>query len=155
MFTLPGYYLILFKARRGTLPFCWSHSIDSIYHSSLRFSCVCVMHLYLAWAKEDISIWPENQRSKAFTFYTTSPINWGMGIVATSSVRDLLQCWVRRETAIQQNDGVDMLPLELGLLRASILCLSGARSSANMPGNAALWAHWSPVRTSEHERWTF
>ena len=42
------------------------------------------------------------------------------------------------ETAIQQNDGVDMLPLELGLLRASILCLSGARSSANMPGNAAL-----------------
>ena len=32
-----------------------------------------------------------------------------------------------------------MLPLELGLLRASTLCLSGARSSANMPGNAALY----------------
>ena len=46
---------------------------------------------------------------------------------------------MRRETAIQQNDGVDMLPLELGLLRASTLCLSGARSSANMPGNAALY----------------
>ena len=42
------------------------------------------------------------------------------------------------ETAIQQIDGVDMLPLELGLLRASILCLSGTRSSANMPGNVAL-----------------
>ena len=40
-----------------------------------------------------------------------------------------------RETAIQQNDGVDMLTLELSLLRA---CLSGGRSSANMPGNAAL-----------------
>jgi len=41
--------------------------------------------------------------------------------------------------AIQQSDGVDMLPLELGLLRASTLCLSGARYSANTPGNAALY----------------
>ena len=32
-----------------------------------------------------------------------------------------------------------MLPLELGLVRASIFCFSGARSSANMPGNAALY----------------
>ena len=46
---------------------------------------------------------------------------------------------MRRETAIQKNDGVDMLPLELSLVRASIFCLSGARSSANMPGNAALY----------------
>ena len=61
-------------------------------------------------------------------------MNLGMGRAATSSVRDLLS----EETAIQQNDGVDLLPLELGLLKASILCLSGARSSANMPGNAAL-----------------
>ena len=30
-----------------------------------------------------------------------------------------------------------MLPLELGLLRASILCLPGIKSCANMPGNLA------------------
>ena len=63
---------------------------------------------------------------------------------------------MRRETVIQQNDGVDMLPLELCLLRASILCLSGARSSANMPGNAALC---EPIdlqsEPSKHEAATF
>ena len=41
-----------------------------------------------------------------------------------------------KETAIQQNDGIDILPIEIGLLRPS---LSGARSSANMPGSAALY----------------
>ena len=42
------------------------------------------------------------------------------------------------ETAIQQNNGVDMLPAGLDLLITSILCLSGAKSSANTPGNAVL-----------------
>ena len=32
----------------------------------------------------------ENQRSKTFNFYTTSPINWDMGRAAT--ILDLLQC---------------------------------------------------------------
>ena len=68
----------------------------------------------------------------------------------------LLAAMLSEETAIQQNDGVDMLPLELGLLRASILCLSGARSSANMPGNAALC---EPIdlqsESSKHEAATF
>ena len=76
-------------------------------------------------------------------------MNLGMRRAATSSVRDLLS----EETAIQQNDGVDLLPLELSLVKASILCLSGARSSANMPGNAALCEPIS--RTSKHEHCNF
>ena len=61
-----------------------------------------------------------------------------MGRTTTSSVTDLLQCGVRRETAIQQNDGVDRLPLELCLVKNLYYVYQGARSFANMPGNAAL-----------------
>ena len=35
-------------------------------------------YLYFAWARDNISVWPENQRSKTFNFYTTSSINWDM-----------------------------------------------------------------------------
>ena len=125
LFTLPGWHLLQFKARRSALPFCPSHS-------NLRSSCVCVVYLYLARAKENISIWPENQRSKAFTFYTTSPINcmgYGKRLAAMLS---------EKRDSHTANDGMDVMPLELCLLRSSILCLSGARPSANMPGNAAV-----------------
>ena len=58
-----------------------------------------------------------------------------MGRAATSSVRDLLQCGVRRATSIQQNHGWICCHLSFALLRASIMSI---RSSGNMPGNAAL-----------------
>ena len=45
---------------------------------------------------------------------------------------------MRRETAIQQNDGVDMLPLELCPAKSLCYVYQGVRSSANTPGNAAL-----------------
>ena len=126
LFTLLGCHLLLFKVCRGTLPFCLSHS-------SLRFPCVYVVCLYLAWVREESSIWPENQRSKSFTSYTTSPINWGMGKPPQSSVRDLLQCWVRRQPLSR-----DMLPLELCSAKSLYFVHQGARFSANMPGNTAL-----------------
>ena len=45
---------------------------------------------------------------------------------------------MRRETAIQQNDGVDRLPLELCPVKNLYYVYQGARSFVNMPGNAAL-----------------
>ena len=43
-----------------------------------------------------------------------------------------------RETAIQQNDGVDRLPLELCPVKNLYYVYQGTRSFANMPGNVAL-----------------
>ena len=45
---------------------------------------------------------------------------------------------MRRETAIQQNDGVDRLPLELCPVKNLCYVYQRARSFVNMPGNAAL-----------------
>ena len=48
-----------------------------------------------------------------------------MGRAATSSACKRLARMFSEETAIQQNDGVDMLPLELGLLRTSSMSYRG------------------------------
>ena len=82
-------------------------------------------YLYLAWTREDIYIWPaENQRSKGFNFYTTSPINWGMGRAATlqSSIGDLLLN--EKRDSHTANDRVDIFPLELCLYFHLSLCMS-------------------------------
>ena len=60
------------------------------------------------------------ESEKTFTFYTTTPINcmgYGKRLAAMLS---------EKRDSHTANDGVDVMPLELCLLRASILCLSGA-----------------------------
>ena len=56
---------------------------------------------------------------------------------------------MRRETAIQQIDGMDSLTLGLCPVKNLYYVYQGARSFVNMPGNAALC---EPIdRQSEHE----
>ena len=55
-------------------PFCLSES-------SMCFSCVCVQCIYIFCKKRDVYMTRKSEGSKAFTFYTTSPINWGYALL--------------------------------------------------------------------------
>ena len=77
----------------------------------------------------------ENQRSKGFNFYTTTSINWDMERATT--------IFYKRLTAIlnekrDSHRGRICFHLSFALLKKPLLCISGARSFAIMPRNAAL-----------------
>ena len=82
-------------------------------------------HCYLY--EQDIYIWPAENWVKASIFTPPALSSGVWEEPPQSSIRDLLQCWMRRETAIQQMMGWICFHL----------------SSA--------WACWSPVKTSKHE----
>ena len=107
------------------------------------FACKSLLehwYLYIVWAREDIFIWPENQRSSIFTPPALSTGIWEE--LPQSSIRDLLQCWMRRDTHTA-NDGMGIFPLELCPAK-SLYCVY--QELAIMPWNVAMC---EPVDLSE------
>ena len=99
------------------------------------FACKSLLehwYLYIVWAREDIFIWPENQRSSIFTPPALSTGIWEE--LPQSSIRDLLQCWMRRDTHTA-NDGMGIFPLELCPAK-SLYCVY--QELATVPWNVAM-----------------
>ena len=101
---------------QGAIYYCSKHAevpflSVQVIRSSLHFFYVCVMYLYLAWAKEDTSIWPDDQRSKAFIhFFHDQPYQLGFGKSCHIFCKRLAAMLSEKRDShtTQQNDGVDM-----------------------------------------------
>ena len=119
----------------------------------VHFGLVRTLVFISCMSSKRLLIWPENQRSKSFNFYTTSPINWDMGRAAT--ILDLLQCWSEKRDSHTANDGVDIFPLELCPAK-SLYCvcqeLDLVQSYLEMQLCVSLLIS---IRTSKHERCNF
>ena len=78
---------------------------------SYTYCCTLSLYVLISYMSKRCQ-YHKRIKHSLFTSLVLSTLGY-MGRATTSSVRYLLQCWVTRETALQENDRVDMLSLEL------------------------------------------